>query len=370
MFSCLRWLRSQRSLLKLMCLLGLLEFTGIALGCRWALNCRKATTARFAERLDPGREEAGLTQPIPQPGSPDAAGMITAGVYIDQINAVSIRDLQCQLGFTIWFRWRTSAGLTPEELLEFSIVNGRIESREVEVQLQVNDHHYLRCRVVAEVTVRWELDRFPLDHQQIILAVEHSLKPRTDLQYLADTENCRISSRVAIPLWEVSELRVFEKLHTWQTGRGDPRQLAGEAVSWSQLRAIISLSPRSWGYHLKLFQCTYIAVAIALAAMLVPPHFVDPRFGLGVGGLFAAVANSWVTQELIPDTGMMTLADLLNFVSTSLILLTILISIFSLHLQETFGQQPLSKYLDRGCFLLLTPGYLLFQILVPWLAAG
>ncbi len=83
-----------------------------------------------------------------------------------------------------------------------------------------------------------------------------------------------------------------------------------------------------------------------------------------------AVANSWVTQELIPDTGMMTLADLINLVSTSLILLTILISILSLHLQETFGQQPLSKSLDRGCFLLLAPGYLLFQILVSWFAAG
>lgn len=370
MFSCPGWLRSQRFLLKLMCLLAVLECVGIALGIRWAVNCRRATQSRFSERLDSNLEEAGLTQPAPRPELRDPATTITAGVYVDEIKGVSIRDLQCQLGFTIWFRWPESSGLTPEEMLEFSVVNGRIESREVEEQLQVDDHYYLRCRVVAELTVRWELDRFPLDHQQIILAVEHARKPQTELQYQADAKNCRVSSRVAIPLWQVSGLSVFEKPHAWQTSRGDPRQLDGEMVSWSQLRAIISLAPRSWGYHLKLFQCTWIAVAIALAALLVPPQFVDPRFGLGVGGLFAAVANSWVTQELIPDTGIMTLADLINFVSTSLILLTILVSILSLHLHETFGQQSLSKYLDKGCFLLLAPGYLLFQILLAAFAAG
>jgi len=367
---CPLWLRSRRSLLILLCVLCVFETVGIAMGIRWALKCRSATRSRFAERLDRVVEESGLTQPAVQSDVEQRAASVTAGVYVDEIKDVSIRDLRCRLGFTVWFRWAESAGLTPEEILDFSVVNGRIESREVEERLHRNQEYYLRCRVFAEVTVRWELDRFPLDHQQIVLAIEHTRKPRAELRFQVDTGNSRISSRVAVPLWDVSELSIIEKPHAWQTGRGDPRQLSQSRVTWSQFRTIISLVPRSWGYHVKLFQCTFIAVAIALAALLVPPHFVDPRFGLGVGGLFAAVANSWVTQELIPDTGLMTLADLINFVSTLTILLTILTSILSLHLQETFSQHSLSRSLDRGCFLLLAPGYLLFQFLLALFAAG
>ena len=66
----------------------------------------------------------------------------------------------------------------------------------------------------------------------------------------------------------------------------------------------------------------------------------------------------------------MTLANLINFVSTTMILLTILISILSLHLHETFSQQSLSRSLDRGCFLLLARGYLFFRVLLAVSAAG
>lgn len=370
MFSCPRWLRSQRALLRLMAVLCLLEIAGTAWAIHWATSCRRASQSRFAERLDPTKEESGLTQPITDEAAQNVQTTVTAGVYVDEIRSVSIRDLQCQIGFTIWFRWPVSSQLTPEDLRELSVLNGQIESLEVEEQLQLQGDHYLRCRVLTGLAVRWELDRFPLDHQQIVIAIEHPRRPRSELTYQADVQNSRMSSRAIVPLWQISDLRVFEKPHAWQTSRGDPRQFGPSGVNWSQLRAIISLSPRSWGYHLKLFQCTFIAVGVALAALLVPPHFVDPRFGLGVGGLFAAVANSWVTQELIPDTGTLTLADLINLISTLVILLTILISILSLHLHETFGQASLSRFLDKGCLLLLAPGYLFFQMLVAWFAAG
>jgi hypothetical protein len=54
--------------------------------------------------------------------------------------------------------------------------------------------------------------------------------------------------------------------------------------------------------------------------------------------------------ELIPDTGLMTLADLIKFVSTTMMLLTILISILSLHLHETFSQQSLRGHLTEVVF--------------------
>lgn len=362
MFSCPRWLQGRRPLIRLMWVLAVVEICCVVYGVSWARNCRLHAEARFSERLCLDAERNGLTpsgsgkQPLP------VIPRVTAGVYVDEISDVSIRELSCRVGFSVWFCWPETARLTPEDLLDFTVLNGRVEFREVEQQFVSAGQRYMRCRVLAELSVRWELDRFPLDQQQIVLSIEHSRLCAAELRFAADSAGSRISSRVAVPMWEVTDYVVLDTMHAWQTGRGDPRQSSAEPVNWSQLRAVISLRPRGWGFHLKLFQCVYVAVAIAAVALLIPANCLDPRFGLGVGGLFAAVANSWMTSELIPDTGLMTLADVVNGVSILTILVTVLESTLSLHLYETCGLRDLSRFLDKGCFLLLSVGYVVFQV--------
>ena len=349
--------------MRLMCALASIELACVMYGVWWARSCGMHAAVRFAERLARGTEESGLTPPSPnREQTTAAAAKVAAGIYVDEIGDVSIRELSCRVGFSIWFRWPEAAGLTAEDLLAFTVLNGRVESSQVEHQFVSEGQRYLRCRVLAELSVRWELDRFPLDDQQIVLSIEHPRLSATELSFAADEEGSRISSRVAVPMWEVTGFSVLDKPHAWQTGRGDPRKATAAPVNWSQLRAVISLSPRSWGFHLKLFQCVYVAVAIAAVALLIPANCLDPRFGLGVGGLFAAVANSWMTSELIPDTGLMTLADVINGVSILTILITVLESTLSLHLYETCGMRDLSRFLDKGCFVLLSVGYVVFQV--------
>jgi hypothetical protein len=362
MFSCPRWLQGRRPLIRLMLVLAAVELGCVVYGVAWARNCRLSAEARFSERLGLDTEPVRVTRSGSGQQSLPVAPKVTAGVYVDEISDVSIRELSCRVGFSVWFCWPETASLTAEDLLEFTVLNGRVESSELEQQFVSAGQRYLRCRVLAELSVRWELDRFPLDRQQIVLAIEHSRLSASELRFAADTAGSRISSRVVVPMWEVIDYSVLDTSHAWQTGRGDPRRSSVEPVNWSQLRVVISLRPRGWGFHLKLFQCVYVAVAIAAVALLIPANCLDPRFGLGVGGLFAAVANSWMTSGLIPDTGLMTLADVVNGVSILTILVTVLESTLSLHLYETCGLRDLSRFLDKGCFLLLSVGYVVFQV--------
>src|SRR5204863_7634195 len=110
------------------------------------------------------------------------------------------------------------------------------------------------------------------------------------------------------------------------------------------------------GRYIKMFQALFVACAIALLALFIKPTDVDPRFGLGVGALFAGVANSYITNSLIPDTGTMTLADVVNGIGIAVILLSLVESTISLYLFDRQGDERLSQQFDRLSFWIFLIG--------------
>jgi hypothetical protein len=124
----------------------------------------------------------------------------------------------------------------------------------------------------------------------------------------------------------------------------------------------IPVERAGWGLYFKMFQSLFVAVVLALLAFFIRPTEVDPRFGLGVGGLFAAVANAYVISSLVPDTGNLALADIINGVGIGVILLTVVQSTISLHLFASRGEEALSRRFDRLSFAIILPCYIFFNI--------
>ena len=127
----------------------------------------------------------------------------------------------------------------------------------------------------------------------------------------------------------------------------------------------VGIERAGWGLYFKLFQSLYIAILLALLAFFIRPTEVDPRFGLGVGALFAGVANAYVISSLVPDTGVMALADIVNGVGIAVILLTVIQSTISLHLYSVRGAEAVSRAFDRLSFAVILPGYILLNVLLP-----
>jgi hypothetical protein len=122
------------------------------------------------------------------------------------------------------------------------------------------------------------------------------------------------------------------------------------------------------GFYLKMFVALFAAVGVAMIAFFIKPTDVDPRFGLGVGALGAVIVNTYVTSALVPDTGVMTLADIVNHVGIVTIFLSLLQSAISLYLYEKKGKKTLSRLFDRVSFFIFLPGYLVINLVLPWAA--
>src|SRR4029077_10837399 len=152
--------------------------------------------------------------------------------------------------------------------------------------------------------------------------------------------------------------------HSYKSTRGDPRMASGQAT-YSQLIYGIWIKREGYGFYLKLFQGLYAAVGIAFLALFIKPTDVDPRFGLGVGAFFAAVANCYITAQMLPDSGVMSLADMVNGFGMGTIFLSLVQSTLSLYLYDIRGEEALSKRLDKVSAVIFLVGYTIVNIAIP-----
>jgi hypothetical protein len=142
---------------------------------------------------------------------------------------------------------------------------------------------------------------------------------------------------------------------------------AGTEQVVSQLRMGVLVLEQDWGFYFKMFAAMFAAVGVALTTFFLDPTY-GSRFGIGVGALFAAVANTYVNSQLVPHTGVITLTDMVNLVGIMTIGLSILQSTISVILYDTKGKEALSRLFDRVSFAIFLVAYVLINLALPWAA--
>ena len=333
----------------------------------WAVYKNKnAATKRHQDRMNANVGEGGSKPPaiaLPEGANPVR---VQAGIYVDRIVELSVKDVGWTVDFYLWFRWK-GAGAEPGE--NFQVVDGWIESKEKADEYTNGDEHYRLYRVVARITKFFDVSRFPCDDHVLTINIESPAFERNELLFVADTESSGVSSRVQIAGYSIRQRALLEKPHAYRSTHGDPRLTAGTDRTHSQLRMGIWISRPGWGFYLKMFIALFGAVGVAILAFFIKPTDVDPRFGLGVGALFAVIANMYVTSSLVPDIGTMTLADMVNVVGIVTIFLTLLQSTISLYLYDRKGKEALSRMFDRVSFAVLLAGYVTINLALPLAAA-
>jgi hypothetical protein len=333
-----------------------------------SLEYQNKSTSRlyYKQRMDPQQTEPGLTTADTSLQWNATPAKVYTGIYVDRIVEISMRELSWTVDCYIWFNWTDS--MTPPGD-NFQVVDGWIESKEKKDENIKGNSHFVLYRIVARITSIFDETRFPCDDHLLTICIEDPAYTRQKLLWIADTSNSTVSSRVKVPGYLIYKTAEVEKPHSYKTPRGDPRLAQGSKATFSQFRMGVWIKRDGWGFFLKMFLPLFVAVAVASLSFFITPTDVDPRFGLGVGALFAAVANSYITSSMLPNTGLMSLADLINIIGTVTILLTLIESTISLHLYDRKNKQSLSRYLDMVSFYFIMPVYAVLNIALALTAA-
>ena len=261
---------------------------------------KKNAIARHEARLDKTKIEIGQTETETKHynlGREPENIKVTAGMYVDRVFDVVLRDTSWKVDFYVWFIW-DGPNVHPGD--NFQIINGEILHKELVTDVDVGDEHYELYRVTAEITKFYNISRYPRDDHLMTILIESTKHQFFDLTYVPDAQGSEISSRVQIPGYEIFSKMLIEKRHSYKTRRGNPRLPEDFKATYSQLAFGIGIKRASWGLYLKMFIGIFSAVCLSLLAFFVSPSHTSPRFSIGVGAFFASIASIYVISSQIP----------------------------------------------------------------------
>lgn len=262
---------------------------------------------------------------------------VVVGAFVNQIHEFSLRDNSFTVDFYLWFRWKDPE-LKPYET--FSVVDGRIESRTDPVVRELpSGERHAYTRVVAKVTRFFDVSDYPLDNHQLAIIVEEEDLESNKLRYLADVENSAASPSILLPGWDFERLSSSAGVGTYHSNFGDPTLPKAAESSYARLTTAVSFTRVGANFFIKLFFGLWACVLLSILAFFMRPVNVDPRFGVGVGALFGAIASQYVVANALPDTNVITLADQMHLVAFFFIISSVTQSTISLWLWETERQQ-------------------------------
>jgi len=292
------------------------------------------------------------------------ADTVKIGAFIHDIYDINLSEKSFSAEFWVWFNYRDSL-LKPLATLE--IPNAKETSYSLDFYEIKDGVCWAGKKVHAVIKKDWEISRFPFDEQRMTIELEDSNNDIASLVYVADSINTRYDSSLDISNWELTNFSLRTDTKKYPTTYGDPT-LSGESV-YPHASLSMTIKRRSWGLFFSLFTGLYVAFFISSLVFFIDPTDVDPRFGLSVGGLFAAVGNKYIVDSILPQSTTFTLVDKLHILTYLFMLICIVSSVISLRIWKN-GKQKLSSRFDRRAYFSIVSLYLLINVYLIFRASS
>ncbi len=343
-------------------LIPLLMFFILAAGAIWqnkTNNVRNEDIAADKRKLGIN-EKAELTakEESAEEEKTGPADTVKVGAYIFSLYDLDFPGNKLNADFYLWYNTnKDSMGL----LENLEIINSTELTKSYEMNEKRGNVFFHSVRINTKIKEQWEVNNFPFDRQLIEIRIEDFDKDNTKMVFVADTAASKIDKDVHLDGWKIKDFGIKIDNHTYETNYGDPDIPLNEYSSFSRATLYFTLEREGKGLFFKLFIGLFISVLISLLTFFVNPLDLDPRFGLSVGAIFAAIASQYVITSTLPQNESLTLVDILHDISFIFIFLCILISTISLHYMKT-GKEELSQKLDRYSFFVFAITYLVLII--------
>lgn len=286
---------------------------------------------------------------------PDTARV---GIFVLSLYNLDLNDKSFTTDFWIWLNHDIDS-ISFENSIE--IPNAKETNFTMFLSEEKGKGYWVTEKCHAVVKAEWDISDFPFDKQILSIEIEEADKDVTDLVYVADKQNSKIDEELKLRDWVITNFNVTDTMRVYNTSYGDPE--LSESSAYGQIRADITLKRiHVWTIFFKLFTGVFVGFLIALFVFFIKPINVDPRFGLCVGGLFAAVGNKYVVESTVSSVSANTLIDTIHNLTFISILLVIFLSIVSLYIYEKGGEKNMarSKMLDTWSFILILVFYMSF----------
>lgn len=177
--------------------------------------------------------------------------------------------------------------------------------------------------------------------------VESGDAETNELIILPDLKNSKFDfDHIKLQGWKIKDFKVKNNPRVYTSNYGDP-DIKGKS-SYSALEFTVYMEREGWGLFFKLYTGLYVAFGISIIPFFMGPENAE-RFGLLVGSLFAAVANKYIVDSILPETTYYTLVDKIHVIAFLYILMSLIMTVvaYRLFVKE---KQALAQRIDLFSF--------------------
>lgn len=283
---------------------------------------------------------------------------VQVGAYINGISDLNLKSGLANIDAYIWF----NSTKTSDILEKVEVINGEKPEASSIVNKNTNRGFYSSERIQTTTHQIFNLSKFPLDKQLLRIYLENTEFDSSQFQFVADEINTKISDALVLPGWKIGKASITVLDKTYDTNYGDS-SLGNSSSTYSRAVIEIPIEREGMGYFFKLFGTVFLSAAVAFLSFYIRPDDLDPRFGLGVGGIFAVVASNFVLSSMLPETHEFTMGEAILLLTIVAIFIALLESVVSLKYWES-GKQAVALKLDRFSGIVLPLIYLFLSAFI------
>jgi len=288
---------------------------------------------------------------------------VKVGAYVISLHDINFHEKEYTIRFWLWFVYDNPDFDFSKQL---DIPNAKeIEPPEIIVD-SIEGKAWAIMKMKCTMKESWDVRDFPFDQQHLHVQIENTLFDNKRLVFAPDVQGSRFDEKEAIDGWTIKNFTVENRDNDYETGFGDatnPYQV------FSTFNIDMNLERDAWGLFMKIFVGMYIAFLIAIISFTPHPSELEPRFGLPVGGLFAAVGNKYIIDSVLPESSSFTLVDTLHSLTFFAIFVTLLVSAVSLKLHDK-GKEDMALRINRIGSRMVISIYIIANAIAIGLAIG
>jgi hypothetical protein len=283
---------------------------------------------------------------------------VKVGVYVISVHDINFHDKEYTARFWLWFTYDYNKDL--DFTKELDIPNAKdIEVNQV-LSDTINGKIWVQLKMKCTMKEDWQVRDFPFDKQQLKINIEDASRDVTNLVFVADSKDSRFNPNEGLSGWVMDDFKIEGSSSPYDTPFGDPRpEVKGQ--TYSSIIISMKIEREAGGLFLKVFIGMYIAFLIALVSFVSDPNELEPRFGLPVGGLFAAVGNKYIIDSLLPESSHFSLVDILHSITFFGIFSVLMVSAWALRLHNN-GHPEEALVTNRKAATALVAIYILVNV--------
>lgn len=233
---------------------------------------------------------------------------VKVGAYIISVHDINFHEKEYTARFWLWFVYAN-----PD--FDFSSQLDIPNAKTIDAPEIINDSTggkaWTIMKMKSVMKESWNVIDFPFDQQHLKIQIENALFDNQSLVFKPDVAGSKFDQDEAIDGWQIKNFRVTAATNDYETGFGDARPSRAKQT-FSSFNIEMDIERNAWGLFMKIFIGMYIAFMIAVISFVPHPSEFEPRFGLPVGGLFAAVGNKYIIDSILPESSTFTLVDTLH----------------------------------------------------------